>query len=77
MIREDQVFVVDVVVINLTRKTMVTNVVNQPIGVVVELNTIIKIHKYGRFHEGHHFIPMAMKVHNSPRCDVDRFIREC
>jgi hypothetical protein len=27
--------------------------------------------------EGHHFIPMAMEVHGAPRCDMDRFIKEC
>jgi len=43
----------------------------------VEFNAIIKIRKYGGLHEGHHFIPMAMEVHDAPRCDMDHFIREC
>ncbi len=30
-----------------------------------------------RFHEGYHFISMVMEVHGAPRCDMDRFIREC
>jgi hypothetical protein len=41
MIREDQIFVVDVVIINLTQKTMAVNVISQPTCVVVKLNTII------------------------------------
>ncbi len=43
----------------------------------MELNTIVKIRKYREFHEGHHFTPMAMEVHGTPRCDMDRFIKEC
>ncbi len=43
----------------------------------MKFNVIAKIHKYRKFHEGHHFIPMAMKVHNTPRGDMDPFIREC
>jgi len=27
--------------------------------------------------EGHHFIPMAMEVHDTFRHDMDRFIKEC
>jgi hypothetical protein len=45
---------------DLTSKMVVTNVINQPTDVVVELNTIVKIHKYKKFHEGHHFIPMEV-----------------
>jgi hypothetical protein len=56
---------------------VVENVISQPTSVVVELNTIIKICKYGGLHEGHHFIPMAMEIHSAPRCDMDPFIREC
>jgi hypothetical protein len=33
--------------------------------VVAKLNTIAKIRKYKGFHEGHHFIPMAMELHNT------------
>jgi hypothetical protein len=32
---------------------------------------------YKRFHEGHHFILMAMEVHNTPDRDMDCFIKEC
>jgi hypothetical protein len=28
------------------------------------------------FEEGHHFILMAMEVHNTPGRDIDRFIRK-
>jgi hypothetical protein len=77
MICEDQVFVVDVMVIDLTQKTMVVNVISQPTGVVVGLNTNIKIHKYGGLNEGHRIFPMAMEVHNAPRRDMDRFIKKC
>jgi hypothetical protein len=43
----------------------------------MELNAIVKIHKYRGFHEGHHFIPMAMEVHGVPRHDMDHFTNEC
>jgi len=43
----------------------------------VELNTITKIQKNKRFHEGHHFILMAMEVHDTPKHDMDNSIREC
>ncbi len=65
------------VISNPTPKVMVTNVINQPIGVVVKLNVIVKICKYRRLRERHHFILMAVKVHNAPRCDMDHFIMEC
>ncbi len=44
---------------------MASNVINRPINVVAKLNTIAKIRKYKGFHEGHHFIPMAMELHNT------------
>jgi hypothetical protein len=44
--------------------------------VAIELNAIIKIHKYRRLREGHNFIPMAMEVHNTPKHDMDSFIRD-
>jgi len=59
MIWEDQVNVVNVVVTDSTQEMVVTSVINQVIGVVVKLNTIVKICKYRRFHEGHHLIPMV------------------
>jgi hypothetical protein len=39
----------------------------------MKFSATIKIHNYRRLHEGHHFIPMAMVVHNTPR----HFIKEC
>jgi hypothetical protein len=33
--------------------------------------------KYKGFHEGHHFILMAMEVHGISRYDMDHFVREC
>jgi len=65
------------VVIDLTQRTMATNVISRLAGVTAELNAIAKIHKYKRLHEGHHFIPMAMEVHDAFGCDMNRFIREC
>jgi hypothetical protein len=43
----------------------------------MKLNTIAKIHKYKGFYEGHHFILMALEVHDALERDMDRFIREC
>jgi hypothetical protein len=63
MTREDQVFVANVMVTDLTWETMATSVINQPIGAIVELSAIAKIHKYKGLHDKHHFIPMAMEVH--------------
>jgi len=77
MIHENQVFVVNVVIINLTQKTMIANVISRPTCVIMKLNTIMKIHKYGGFHKGHHFIPMAMEVQDTPKCDMNHFIRKC
>jgi hypothetical protein len=65
MIWEDQGFVVDVVVIELTWETTISNVINRPTNATTELSTIIKTHKYRRLHEGHHFFSMAMEVHSN------------
>jgi hypothetical protein len=43
----------------------------------LRINAIVKIRKYKELHEGHHFILMAMEVHGTPRCNMDRFIKEC
>jgi hypothetical protein len=77
MTREDQVLVVDVAVIGLTWKTMAMNVISRPLSAAMELNTIVKFRKYRGLHEGHRFIPMAMEVHNTLRCDMDYFIQKC
>jgi len=58
-------------------ETMASNVISQLANAAMELNAIVKIHKYKRFHEGHHIIPMAMEVHGAPKRDMDRFIKEC
>ncbi len=77
MICEDHVFVVDVVVTNLTWETMVTSVINQLANASVKSNTTVKIRKYGRLHKRHHFILMAMEVHGALGHDIDCFIKEC
>jgi hypothetical protein len=56
---------------------MTSSVISRPIGVTMELNIITKIRKYRRLHDGHHFIPMAMEVHNKPKRDMDCFIKDC
>ncbi len=56
---------------------MVLSVIIRLAGVVTNFNTIAKIRKYKKFHEEHHFIPMAMEVHNALERDMDHFIREC
>ncbi len=64
-------------VIDLTRKTLASNVISQPLGADLELSTIAKIHKYKGLQEGHHFILMAMEVHSTLGHDIDHFIKEC
>jgi hypothetical protein len=77
MAQEVQVLIVDVVVIDPTWETVASNVISWLTSVTMKLSAITKIHKYKRFHEGHHFIPMAMEVHNAPKHDMDHFIKEC
>jgi hypothetical protein len=72
-----QIFVTNVVVTNLTREIMALNVISQPTSAIAKLSVIVKIRKYKGFHEGHHFILLAMEVHNTHGCDMDRFIKEC
>jgi hypothetical protein len=74
---EDQVFVANVMVTNPPWKTIVTSVINQPTSANAKIKTTVKISKYKRLFEGHHFIPMATEVHSAPRHDMGRFIREC
>jgi hypothetical protein len=54
-----------------------SSVIGQPTRVIAKFNAIVKICKYRGFHEGHHFILMALEVHNTPGHDMDRFIKEC
>jgi hypothetical protein len=53
------------------------NVINQPTNPDAKFKTIIKIRKYKGFHEGHHFILMALELHNTLGHDMDCFIKEC
>jgi hypothetical protein len=54
-----------------------SSVINRPTCAIMKLNAITKICKYRGFHEGHHFILMAMEVHSAPGHDMDCFIKEC
>jgi hypothetical protein len=63
--------------IDLTRKMMASSVISQWLSVATKLSAIVNICKYRRFHEGHHFILMAMEVHDVPKHDMDCFIKEC
>ncbi len=65
------------VITNPTQETMASSVISRLVYVIAELNTIVKIHKYRKLHEGHHFILMAMEVHNTHGHDLDQFIKEC
>ncbi len=56
---------------------MASSVTSQLVGAIAELSAIAKIYKYERLHERHHFIPIAMEVHDTPECDMDRFIKVC
>ncbi len=77
MIQKDKVFIADVVVIDPMQETMASSAITRPIGATMELNVIIKIHKYKGFREGHHFISMAMDMHDTFEHDMDHFIRDC
>jgi hypothetical protein len=60
-----------------TQEMVASNVISQLANAIAKLNVIVKIPKYKRFHEGHHFIPMAMEVHGTFGCHMDRFIKDC
>jgi hypothetical protein len=77
MICEDQNFVANVVVTNSTWEMVTTSVISWPTCATTEFSINAKIRKYRRFHDRHHFIPMAMEVHNAFRHDMDHFIKEC
>jgi hypothetical protein len=64
-------------VIDPTQEIVATSVISWPTSVVVKFSAIVKIHKYRRFHDGHHFISMTMEVHNAPWCYMDHFIEKC
>ncbi len=56
---------------------MALSVISQLAGATTKLSAIAKIYKYKKFHEGHHFILMAMEMHGAPGRDMDHFIKEC
>jgi hypothetical protein len=56
---------------------MASNVINQPIGATAKLIIVVKIRKYKGFHKVHHFILMALEVHNASQHHMDHFIKEC
>jgi hypothetical protein len=58
-------------------ETVATNVINPPRGATVEFSSIAKTCKYKGLHEGHHFILMVTEVHDTPKRDMDHFIKEC
>jgi hypothetical protein len=64
------------VAIDPMQETMASNVISRLASAAAKLSTIAKICKYRRLHEGHHFIPMAMEVHNAFKHDMDHFIKE-
>jgi hypothetical protein len=64
-------------VIDVMWEIVASNVISQLASAAMELSAIIKICKYRRLHEEHHFIPMALKVDDTPKRDMDHFIREC
>ncbi len=69
-------FIVDVMVIDPTQEMVILNVISRPTCVVVKIGAIAKIYKYKRFHEGHHFISMAMEVQDAPGHNMDLVIKE-
>jgi hypothetical protein len=77
MTHEDQIFIANVMVTNSPWKIVTISVISQLASVNAKLKTIVKICKYRWLCEGQHFIIMVTEVHNAPRHDMDRFIREC
>ncbi len=64
-------------VIDSTWETVILNVISWLGGATKKINIIANIHMYKKLHEEHHFIPMAMEVHNALGHDMDHFMREC
>jgi hypothetical protein len=77
MIRENQIFVADLVVSNSPWKIVARSVISKPTSKNAKPKAIVKIQKYKKFCEGLHFITMASKVHNATGHDMDYFIKEC
>jgi hypothetical protein len=66
MIQKNQVFIVNVIIIDLIQQMMILGVISQSASVIAKFNAIAKICKYKKFHERQHFILIAMKVHDAP-----------
>jgi len=77
MTRKDQVFVTNVMVIDLTWKMVDSSGISKLANATAKFSTIVKIHKYRRLHERHHFIPMVMDMHIAPKRVMDHFIKDC
>ncbi len=56
---------------------MATNVISQLTNLIAKFCAIVKIYKYKGFHEGHHFILIAMDVYDALGRNMDHFIIEC
>jgi hypothetical protein len=56
---------------------MLMSVISRLVGAITKFSVVVKIRKYKRFHEIHHFISMVMEVHDVFEHDLDHFIREC
>ncbi len=61
----------------LIGKMVASSVSSRPLGTITKLSANINICKYRGLHEGHHFISMAMEVHDTLGHDMDCFIKEC
>jgi hypothetical protein len=77
MTDENQIFVADLVVSNSPWKIVVRSVISKPTSENAKPKAIAKIGKYRKLCEGHHFITMALEVHNATGHDMDCFIKEC
>jgi hypothetical protein len=53
------------------------SIISPLVGTTMKLSSNSKIRKYRKFHEGHHFISMAMEVYGTFKSDMDHFIKEC
>ncbi len=53
------------------------SVISQVLGATIKLSAIIKIYKNKVLNERHHFISMAMQMHDALGHDMNHFIREC
>jgi len=65
MTQEDQIFVVDAMVIDVTHEIVASNVISQPTCAATKFNTIVKIRKYRGLYEEHYLFqwPWRCMVH--------------